>query len=152
MKDIIGYRTHLFTLLGLRDPLGYAKQLDPDCLVTFGLLRQAWNEIPASGDANWMPQWMSGTKKCESTLPIFAAYERLRAVGASNEDLATLARGVLGDFLYRLAYLLDDNSFTDPELRKIIQFGVWAENDDNEPLYRLGCMHELVYEADPEKP
>jgi hypothetical protein len=110
-------------------------------------LAQAWEEIPRSGDAAWINSWMKISSESD---PEVAAFERLKEAGGTEADLATVLRGAMGYFLYRIAYLLDDSSIDDPEIRAAAKWGFYEENDADEPICRLGCMHELVFEVDPE--
>lgn len=85
-----------------------------------------------------------------SNAEIVAAFERIKAVGGSEGDISTVLRGVMGHFLFRLSYLLDDPSLTDPELCASTKWGLYEENGEDKPIRRLGCMHELVFSTDPE--
>lgn len=81
-----------------------------------------------------------------------------RFVLIENEDsrealacfLTTLIRGALGQSLYRVAYLLDDNSIQDEELEEFVGWGFREEDEDDEPLRRIGCVHTLVFHAVPD--
>jgi hypothetical protein len=141
----------LFQKLGVQDPEQWANcEINEDLgnLPRAAFLVQAWNEIPRSGDAEWINTWMKNSSPSDAE--IIAAFERIKAVGGSEGDISTVLRGVMGHFLFRLSYLLDDPSLTDPELRAAAKWGLYEENDEDEPIRRLGCMHELVFSTDPE--
>lgn len=143
----------LFRKVGARDPEQWAScEVDENLgnLLSFVFLRQMWNEIPSSGDAAWLRTWMHGARDVESAKDLVTACDRLMQAGASPGDLVTVIRGALGQFLYRLSYMLDDNSVEDEELREAARWGLWEEDEDMQPVRRIGCMHELVFEADPE--
>jgi hypothetical protein len=61
---------------------------------------------------------MDCTRTFASVGGLIEAYDRLVSAGLSKEDIVTIIRGVLGQFLFRLTYLLDDNSLEDEELRE----------------------------------
>ncbi|MGB8701930.1 MAG: hypothetical protein WCD18_21145 [Thermosynechococcaceae cyanobacterium] len=113
-------------------------------------LRQAWNEIPSSGDAAWLEGWMQDAKEFESAKELVNAYERLVDLGCMPGDITSVIRGALGQFLYHLSYKLDDNCIEDEELCDIVRWSLWEENENNEPVRRIGCIHELVFTVDPE--
>jgi hypothetical protein len=142
----------LFQKIGVRDPEQWAAcEINENLgnLTRVAFLRQAWEEIPRSNDAKWINIWMSHS--AESDPEIVAVFERLKATGCSEADLASMLRGVMGHFLFRISYLLDDPSFyADPELGATVKWGLYEENEADEPIRRLGCIHELVFEVDPE--
>lgn len=145
--------TRLFAKLGVSEPEQWAiAEITENLgnLPRVAFLRQAWDEVPRSNDAAWVEKWMQHARKQPAEAPIVAAYERLAALGASNGDLATILRGVMGRFLYRVSYLLDDPSLSDEELQEAASWGLYHESDVEEPSRRLGCIHELVFTVDPE--
>ena len=38
----------------------------------------------------------------------------------------------------------------DEELQEAARWGLWEEDENDEPVRRIGCIHELVFSADPE--
>ena len=145
--------TRLFRKVGARDPEEWAScEVNEDLgnLVTFVFLRQMWNEIPASGDSAWLGKWMHAAREVESAKELVAACDRLIQCGASPGDVVTVIRGALGQFLFNLTYKLDDNMVQDEELQEAARWGLWEEDENDEPVRRIGCIHELVFSADPE--
>ena len=145
--------TKLFEKVQVRRPAEWAQsEMDEDLgnLTAFAFLRQAWNEIPATGETAWLKEWMKEARTSESATALVGAYDRLVAAGASQQDIVVLLRGALGQFLYQLTYLLDDNSIEDEDLQSAARWGLWEESEDGEPTRRLGAIHELVFEADVE--
>ena len=145
--------TYLFEKVGVKRPEEWAEsELAGDLgnLAAAAFLRQAWNEIPASGDAAWLGDWMRAAKGFESAKGMVAACDRITAAGALPGDLVTVIRGALGQFLYRLCYLLDDNSIEDEELKEEVRWGLFELDEDDEPSRPMGCVHELVFRVDPE--
>ncbi len=113
-------------------------------------LRQAWDDIPMSNGVSWLETWMALARRHPDEAHIVAGYERLLALGASQQDLVNICRGVMSQFLHRIAYLLDDPSIDDDELSELVHWGLYEESEDGEPTRRLGCIHELVFSLDPE--
>lgn len=145
--------TELFRTAGAPDPAGYAScEINEDLgnLPRFAFLQKIWGEIPASGDAAWLGDWMRAARECDSAKELVEACNRLIQSGASPGDVVTVIRGALGQFLYRVSYLLDDNQVLDEELGAAARWGLWEEDEDGDPVRRMGCIHELVFEADPE--
>jgi hypothetical protein len=145
--------TRLFVKLGVTEPEQWAAAEvaeDLGNLPRVAFLRQAWDEIPRSTDVEWLEKWMHYARKQHSESDIVAAYERMVALGVPNEDLILILRGVMGRFLYRLCYLLDDPSLEDEEIEEAARWGLYHETDAEEPIRRLGCIHELVFSVDPE--
>lgn len=145
--------TRLFGKLGVLDPEQWAEaELAGNLgnLPGVAFLRQAWSEIPRSNDIAWLESWIHYARRQPAEANIVSAYERLVSLGASQEDLVLILRGVMAQFLFRLCYLLDDNSLTDEELGEVARWGLYHENDVEDPVRRLGCLHELVFSVDPE--
>ncbi|MDD2760095.1 MAG: hypothetical protein PHH11_07360 [Methylomonas sp.] len=146
--------TRLFTKLGVNDPKQWAEAEVGENLGNLpkaAFLRQVWNEIPGTDDGAWVEAWMKMARRQPDEAHIVAIYERMLAMGIANEDLALLLRGVMSQFLHRIAYLLDDASLTDEDLRENISWGFYEEDTEfEEPIRRLGCLHELVFQLDPE--
>jgi hypothetical protein len=145
--------TALFAKLGVKDPVRWAEcEVSEDLgnLPRLAFLKRVWEEIPRSEDAEWVANWVGHARRNRSESHIVSAYERMSSAGASDADLATLLRGVMGQFLFRLSYILDDNGHDDEELEAAASWGLYHELDVEEPVRRLGCIHELVFSVDPE--
>jgi len=145
--------TQLFTRLGVRDPeqwaIAEAKE-DLGNLPKAAFLKQAWSEIPRANDGEWVDAWMKMAQRQSAESNIVSVYKHMLDLGVTNDDLATLFRGVMSQFLYQTAYLLDDSGIEDEELGEIISWGFYEEANIEEPIRRLGCIHELVFSIDPE--
>lgn len=140
--------TQLFHKLGIREPEMWAQaelQERLGNLPRMGFLSQAWAEIPAT--LAELSHWAEATANDRNNAALAAATERLRAAGAINEDLLAMVRGLMGEFLFRISYLLDDPSFTDEQLQECIRWGFYEETDWGPR--RIGGIHELVWSADP---
>lgn len=146
--------TRLFTKLGVHDPGQWAVAKEAENLGNLpkaAFLKQAWSELPGTNDGAWVEAWMKMARRQPEEAHIVAIYERMLTMGIANEELASLFRGVMSQFLYRIAYLLDDPSLEDEALRENISWGFYEEEADvEEPVRRLGCLHELVFGLDPE--
>jgi hypothetical protein len=145
--------THLFGKVGVADPAQWAAAEvaeDLGNLPRATFLRQLWNEIPRTGDSAWLEAWIDSARHQPSEAGVVSAYERIMSGDATHNDLVALLRGVMSQFLYRIAYLLDDPSIEDSDLKEAVSWGLYEESDGEEPIRRLGCIHELVFSVDPE--
>src|SRR5437763_1308346 len=105
----------LFERLGARDPDSWAaSQVGEGInqLHRFLFLRQAWAKVVSEDDHSWMNANLS-VAKADPSAPfagVGLALDRLLAGGASRHDLSDLVRGMQGQLLFDLCYLLDDPS------------------------------------------
>ncbi len=84
---------------------------------------------------------MHAAREVESAKELVAACDRLIQCGASPGDVVTVIRGALGQFLFNLTYKLDDNMVQDEELQEAARWGLWEEDENDEPVRRIGCIH-----------
>jgi len=144
----------LFKRLGLSEAEQWADcEVDEDLgnLPRAAFLHQAWKEIPGSQDAAWVERWMATARKQGFAPESVAAFDRLLASGARTQDLVLFVRPLMAELLFRFSYLLDDASLEDPVLADSARWGLYEESADMQPLRRMGCIHELVHEVDPER-
>ena len=109
--------SQLFQKLGVSDPERWAtaeieEKLGNLAKVVF--LRQVWKEIPGSTDSDWLETWIEHSRQLPAAEHVVEAYERIVAAGANASDLMLLTRSIMGEFLFRVCYLLDDPSLEDP--------------------------------------
>lgn len=76
------------------------------------------------------------------------ALRKLRARGATDEELTGLARGVQAELLFRFCQLLGDPGDVEPEVADISWCLVQVDDDGN-VLGNLDGLHESVLETDP---
>lgn len=145
--------TDLFRRMGAgNDAEGLARgEIEEDLgnLVRAGFVSQAWKQVPDASDAALLERWMAAARKHDGDAVVVAAYDRLVAAGASQEDLLAVVRGFMAEFLFGIAYLMDDPSFEDEVLAREVRWGFYEEDADMRPLRRIGGLHELVPALDP---
>ena len=147
--------TDLFRRMGAKDAEDLARgEIEEDLgnLVRAGFVSQAWKQVPGSGDTALLERWVAASRKHDGDAAVVAAYDRLVAAGASQEDLLAMVRAFMAEFLFGIAYLMDDPSFEDEVLAREVRWGFYEEDADMRPLRRIGGLHELVPALDPESP
>ncbi len=146
--------TRLFQKLEVKNPEEWAAcEVNEDLgnLPAMAFLYQAWQEIPRTNDALWLEEWMKHAARQPDEAHIVAGYERLLSLGASKADIVNICRGVMSQFLRRIAYLLNDPSIYDEELAEAASWQLFQiDRETDDPIRPLGCIHELVFSLDPE--
>lgn len=143
----------LFRRMGARDAEDLARgEIEEDLgnLVRAGFAAQAWKQVPGSGDVALFERWLAASRKHDGDAAAVAACDRLLAAGARPEDLLAVVRAFMAEFLFGVAYLMDDPSFEDEALAREVHWGFYEEDADMRPLRRIGGLHELVPALDPE--
>jgi hypothetical protein len=144
----------LFERLGASDPDSWAaSQVDGGInqLHRFLFLRQAWAQVISEDDDIWMTHHISSAKADPSApfAGIGLALDRLLSAGASRSDLIDLVRGMQGQLLFSLCYLLDDPSLIEPELSEVGWSLVETDIELEPTKNTIGGLHESVLETDP---
>jgi hypothetical protein len=146
--------TALFRKLGAPDPEGWAaSQIEEGIpqLARFLFLRQAWRQIVVKeGDSGWIDNTIrqAQTRPDDPYAGAGHALAKLRALGASDEDLTDLVRATQAEALAGLCYLLADPGELEPEVADM----AWALvqlDADGEPTACIQSLHESVLETDP---
>jgi hypothetical protein len=146
--------TKLFETFGASEAEAWANsQLKENIpqLQRFLFLRQAWRRIIAESDTAWIDRQIANADSYPSGpyAGVGAALKRALAKGVSRQDLTDIARGVQGQLLFGVCYLLDDPSFTEPELRDFA-WGLFEVDENDNPIApRIGALHESVLGTDP---
>jgi hypothetical protein len=114
-------------------------------------LRQAWRGVVSEDDRSWITKAVKAAE-ADPDAPFTGAglaLSRLLNLGADQDDLVDVVRGMQAQLLFHICYLLDDPSIDERELSEV----GWAlvETDaDLEPTDRaIGGLHESVLETDP---
>jgi hypothetical protein len=145
--------TRLFAKLGAPDPAAWAEsQLAEGIpqLARFLFLRQAWRHVLVEDDTAWIEEWIGESRRSPDApfAGVGTALARLRATGASDDDLTELARGMQAQLLFSLCHQFDDPGELEPEVQDVL----WALvqiNEDGEILGQISGLHESVLETDP---
>ena len=145
--------TALFRKLGATDPEGWAhSQIEEGIpqLARFVFLRQAWRQIVSEGDSRWITAAIERAQKRpdEPYAGVGHALERLRARGATDEELTDLVRGMQAQALFSFCYLLADPGDVEPEIHDLEWCLVQVDENGN-VLDSIDALHESVLETDP---
>jgi len=142
-----------FEALGARDPRRWAESQIREGIPQLGrylFLRQAWARVVSEDDPAWIDAWIASAEQRpdEPYAGGGLALKRLRALGASKDDLTDVVRALQAELLFSLCYLLDDPAIEEEDAQDI----AWAfvqVGPDGEFLAPLNGLHESVLETDP---
>jgi hypothetical protein len=145
--------TALFQKLGADDPESWARsQVEEGIpqLARFLFLRQAWRLIVKEGDSSWMDYFLqrAQTHPDGPYAGVGHALRKLRARGATDEEITDVVRGTQATLLFSLCYLLGDPGDVEPEVADVAWSLVQIDDDDN-VLGSIDCLHESVLQMDP---
>lgn len=143
----------LFEELGARDPEGWARsQVEEGMnqLARYVFLRQAWRSVVAEDDPAWIDAAIARAENqpVEPYSGVGHALARLRAKGATDEELTDLVRGMQAQLLFSFCYLLEDPGRLEASVSDL----AWAlvqVDDEGRILDTIGGLHESVLETDP---
>lgn len=143
----------VFRKLGARDPDDWARsQIDEGIpqLARFLFLRQAWRLVVDENDTTWIAQKAADAEGLRRGpfAGIGHALKRLRALGAVDEDIVDLVRGMQAELLFRLCYLLEDPGNVEPEVRNV-RWSLFQVDEQLKPLEPIRGLHESVLGTDP---
>jgi len=142
-----------FQRLGADDPKGWAdSQLDEGIpqLARFLFLRQAWRNVVPEDNPSWIEAYIRAaeSKPDEPYAGIGHSLKRLRARGATDEEITDLVRGMQAEFLFQFCYLLDDPGAVEPEVADV-QWALVQVDDEGNVLGQMTGLHEDVLATDP---
>jgi hypothetical protein len=143
----------LFRKLGADDPEVWARsqiQEGIPQLARFLFLRQAWQLVVSEDDTSWIDRGIGRAEKRpdEPYAGVGHALKKLRARGASDEEITDLVRGMQAQLLFSFCFLLDDAGYLPDEVADM----AWALHQVDEAGNVLGTiegLHESVLETDP---
>jgi len=143
----------LFGKLGAPDPEVWARsQLEEGIpqLARFLFLRQAWRQIVNEGDSSWIDSSIERAEKnpIKPYAGVGLALKKLRARGATDEEIVDVVRGMQAQLLFSFCYLLWDPGELEPEVADM-NWALAQVNDDGEVLGGIGSLHESVLRTDP---
>jgi phosphoglycolate phosphatase-like HAD superfamily hydrolase len=142
-----------FRKLGAQDPEDWARsQVEEGLpqLARFLFLRQAWRQIVQEADSSWIDASIDRAKTHpdEPYAGVGHALRKLRARGATNEELTDVVRGMQAQLLFSFCYLLEDPGDVEPEAGDIGWVLAQVDQEGN-VLDTIGGLHESVLETDP---
>jgi hypothetical protein len=151
-KNIKGL-TKLFEQLGASDPEGWARsQIEEGIpqLARYLFLRQAWRHVVSEDEPSWIDAAIARAKSHpdDPYAGVGHALARLRAKGATDEELTDLVRGMQAELLFGLCYLLEEPGYIEEAVSDISWSLVQTDNDGN-ALDVIGGLHESVLATDP---
>jgi hypothetical protein len=145
--------SRLFARLGARDPEGWARsQINEGIpqLARYLFLRQAWRRVVAEDDTEWIAReidWAARHPR-EPYAGVGKALQKLRALGARDQEITDVVRGMQAHLLFGLCYLMGDPGDVEPEVADVRWALVQVDQDGN-VLGDIGCLHESVLDTDP---
>jgi hypothetical protein len=142
-----------FRKLGAPDPESWARsQIDEGIpqLARYLFLRQAWRNIVDEDDSRWIEASIERARKNpdEPYAGVGHALTKLRARGATDEEITDVVRGMQAELLFTLCYLLDDPGDLEPEVKDVAWIFAQVDAEGN-VLGTIGCLHESVLGTDP---
>ena len=143
----------LFRKLGASDPEGWARsQFEEGTpqLARFLFLRQAWRQIVDEGDPSWIEQSIQGAQAHpdDPFAGVGHTLNKLRARGATDDEITDVVRGMQAQVLFQFCYLLEDLGDVEEEVADVTLALVQVDEEGN-PLGNVGGLHESVLETDP---
>ena len=112
----------------------------------FLFLREAWSRLQRIDDDSWIQGLLSSN---ESSKAFREALERVLACGVSPSDLTMLVALKQSEALFSLCYVLEDPSFSEPDV-KDIGWRLFALNRDGSPGEPMSALYEDVYRSIPD--
>ncbi|MFI5011352.1 MAG: hypothetical protein ACHQAY_03295 [Hyphomicrobiales bacterium] len=145
--------TALFRRLGAQDPEGWARsqiQEGIPQLARFLFLRQAWREVVSEDDTRWIGSSIARaqTHPDEPYAGVGHALKKLRALGATDDDITDVVRGMQAELLFSFCYLLEDPGKVEPEVADL-GWALVQIDGDGKVLGNIDGLHESVLETDP---
>jgi hypothetical protein len=143
----------LFRKLGAPDPDAWARSEVEEGipqLARFLFLRQAWRLVVTEGDSTWIAgaiQRADGHPD-EPYAGVGHALKRLRARGATDEEITDVVRGMQAELLFSLCYLMGDPGDIEPEAGHVGWALVKVDEQGN-VVGNIDALHESVLETDP---
>jgi hypothetical protein len=142
-----------FHALGAPDPEEWAaSQLAEGIpqLHRFLFLRQAWRSVYAEDEPGWIAGLIAQAERAPDApyAGAGAALLALRALGAPDDALVDLVRGVQGELLFQLCYLLEDPGIAEDEAAHVA-WGLFTLHEDGSAGEPIRGLHESVLELDP---
>ncbi|MHC5010500.1 MAG: hypothetical protein ACYTG6_06040 [Planctomycetota bacterium] len=146
--------TALFRRLGADDPEAWARsQIEEGIpqLARYLFLRQAWRSVVSEDDTTWIDARIARAEQ-QPEGPYAGsgrALERLRALGATDEELTDLVRGMQATLLFELCYLLDEPGDLEADVGVDLRWTLVQTNEEGAVLGHIAGLHESVLETDP---
>jgi hypothetical protein len=145
--------TALFRRLGAPHPEAWARsQLAEGIpqLARYLFLRQAWKNVVPEGDSTWISIAIdrAAANPDEPYAGVGHALRKLKELGAGDAEITDLVRGMQGELLYSICYLLDDPGELEDDISHI-NWTLAEVDEEGNLLAGIGGLHESVLETDP---
>ena len=88
------------------------------------------------------------TRPQEPYAGVGLALKTLRSLGAGDDEITVVVRGMQAELLFQLCYLLDHGGDRESEELGVI-WGLMQIDSDGLPLEPIGGLHESVLDTDP---
>jgi len=157
MDDSLLGLTDTFRRLGANDPEGWARsQINEGIpqLHRFLFLKAAWSHVVEDDDTSWIEQALAPSRRNDDPgASLGPALRRLLDAGARPEDISEVVRVTQWQLLFEMCYQLDDSGVIDTLSREgempEIAWGLFAIDEDGNPLDAIDALHESVLAIDP---
>lgn len=146
--------TRRFAALGAPDPQSWAESQLTEGIPQLGrflFLRQAWRHVVAEDDPSWIAAEVEAAER-EPDAPFAGvghALARLRAAGATDDDLTDLVRGMQANLLAALCEVIDEGGVEDEPEAEEVRWVFCQVTEEGEVVGLLAGLHESVLETDP---
>jgi hypothetical protein len=145
--------TAVFERLGATDPAGWARSQMREGipqLARFLFLRQAWRQLIQEGEHAWIQRMIADAEHSpdEPYAGVGLALRRLKALGARDDDLTEVARGLQAEALFKFCYLLEDPGDLEPEVADMSWAFVQVDAE-GAVLGEIVGLHDSVLETEP---
>jgi hypothetical protein len=149
MKEL----TEKFRKIGAPDPASWARsEIDEGIpqLARYLFLRQAWRSVISEDNSHWIGNYLRAaeSKPDEPFAGVGHALRRLRALGAMDQDITDVVRGMQVELLFQLCYLLEDPGVVEPEVADV-QWALVQTDETGNVLGTLTGLHESILGMDP---
>jgi hypothetical protein len=153
----------IFKTLGVDNPSGWARSGYTESipqLHRYLFLRGCWNQAVDAVDNSWIDVNIQEAKDAPGSPHAYIgeALERMLALGVSRHDIAEVVRGMQGQLISGISYLIDDPrpaiEHLPPETQEVLKHIGWAlvEIDANGSIGRhISGLHESVHELGPKE-
>ena len=143
----------LFRRLGATDPEDWARSQVEEAipqLARFLFLRQAWRRIEKEDESSWIDAAIERAQAHpdEPYAGIGHALRKLRARGATDEEITNVVRGMQAGLLFSFCYLLEDPGDVEAEVSGV-GWSLVQVDEDGKILGNIGGLHESVLDTYP---
>jgi hypothetical protein len=146
--------TDFFRRRAAKDPEAWARSQLAEGIpqvARFAFLQFAWSEVLGESADDWIQKEIASAES--DPMAPFAgtgrALKRLKARGASTDEIRDLVRGAQAQLLFYVCRLLDGPGYhADKEIEEL-SWGLFQVDERGEPTQQIAGLHESVLATDP---